>query len=174
MRILIISSSRDEVNNNYLELGNIIGEKLKDYNLELVFGASSTGIMGKYSKYFNIINSYTTDKYKDDLRKINSTKEYILDNTFDRIKYMYQDSDIILVLPGGTGTISELFSILEENRSTNNPKPIIIYNYNNYYDSIINIIDTCVKNNFNSNSIYNYYYISNNLNEIIEKIKEHL
>lgn len=172
MRILIISSSRNEVNKNFLKLGDIIGKKLKDTNLELVYGAASTGIMGRCTKYFKVINSYTVEKYIDDLKNINSTKEFILDTTFDRTKIMYKDSDIILVLPGGTGTLSEIFSILEENRTTKNPKPMYIYNYNNYYDDIINLIDKCVKNNFNDKSIYNYFYISNNLDEIIEKIKK--
>ena len=50
MRILIISSSRDEVNEKYLELGNVVGNKLRELNLELNFGAASTGIMGRYKK----------------------------------------------------------------------------------------------------------------------------
>lgn len=172
MRILIISSSRDEVNEKYLELGNIVGNKLRDLNLELNFGAASTGIMGRYKNYFRTVNSYTVKKYVDDLRNINSTKEYILDTTFDRTKNLYTDSDIILVLPGGTGTLAEIFSILEENRSIDNPKPMYIYNYDHYYDNVINIIDKCITNKFNDKSIYNYFYVSDNLDELIDKIKE--
>ena len=113
-------------------------------------------------------------KYVDDLKNINSTKEYILDTTFDRTKNLYTDSDLILVLPGGTGTLAEIFGILEENRSIDNPKPMYIYNYDHYYDNVINIIETCINNKFNDKSIYNYFYISDNLDELIEKIKEHL
>lgn len=174
MRILIISSSRDEVNEKYLELGNIVGNKLRDLNLELNFGAASTGIMGRYKNYFRTVNSYTVKKYVDDLRNINSTKEYTLDTTFDRTKNLYTDSDLILVLPGGTGTLAEIFSILEENRSIDNPKPMYIYNYDHYYDNVINIIETCINNKFNDKSIYNYFYVSDNLDELIDKIKEHL
>lgn len=174
MRILIISSSRDEVNEKYLELGNIVGNKLRDTDLELNFGAASTGIMGRYKNYFRTVNSYTVKKYVDDLKNINSTKEYILDTTFDRTKNLFNDSDIILVLPGGTGTLAEIFGILEENRSIDKPKPMYIYNYDHYYDDILNLIDTCVKNKFNDKSIYNYFYVSDNLDELIEKIKEHL
>ena len=174
MRILIISSSRDEVNEKYLELGNIVGNKLRDLNLELNFGAASTGIMGRYKNYFRTVNSYTVKKYVDDLRNINSTKEYILDTTFDRTKNLYTDSDLILVLPGGTGTLAEIFSILEENRSIDNPKPMYIYNYDHYYDNVINIIETCINKKFNDKSIYNYFYVSDNLDELIDKIKEHL
>ena len=174
MRILIISSSRDEVNEKYLELGNIVGNKLRDLNLELNFGAASTGIMGRYKNYFRTVNSYTVKKYVNDLRNINSTKEYILDTTFDRTKNLYQDSDLILVLPGGTGTLAEIFGILEENRSIDNPKPMYIYNYDHFYDNVINIIETCINNKFNDKSIYNYFYVSDNLDQLIDKIKEHL
>ena len=173
MKLMICSSSRDEINEKYKNITKELCEKLKEYNFDLVFGAASTGMMGIETKYFNNIYSYTTEKYIEDLKNINSKEEYIVDTSFDRTKKMFNDSDIILLLPGGTGTLSELFGILEENRSIKNPKPFIIFNYDKYYDNVFNIIENAINNNFNSNDIKNYYEITNTIDETINTIKKY-
>ena len=172
MKIFIGSSSRDEINKEYLELAEKVGQELKKYNYDLVFGAASTGMMGKTTKYFNNIYSYTVDKYTDDLKNINSKKEYILKTTFDRTKKMYKDADLLVLLPGGTGTLAELFGILEENRSINNPKKYIIFNYNHYYDKALELIDSCIKNKFNSKDIKDYYKVVTNIKDLIKEIEK--
>ena len=171
MKIFIGSSSRNEINKEYLDLAEKVGKELKKYNYDLVFGAASTGMMGKITKYFNNIYSYTVEKYAEDLKNINSKKEYILKTTFDRTKKMYKDANLLLLLPGGTGTLSELFGILEENRSVTNPKKYIIFNYNHYYDKALELIDNCIKNNFNSKDIKDYYEVVNNIEELIKLIE---
>ena len=171
MNILICTSSREEIDKEYLLLAENIGKELTKLNLNLIFGAASTGMMGKIEKHFKNINSYTVEKYTNDLKNIHSSKEYIIETTMDRTKEMYKEADVILLLPGGTGTIAEFFSILEENRSINNPKPFLIFNYNGYYNKIFEIIDTCIKNNFNDKEIYNYFEVCNNFEEILKKIK---
>lgn len=171
MNILICASSREEINKEYLLEAEKVGKELAKLNLQLIFGAASTGMMGKIEKQFTSISSYTVKKYIEDLKNIPSSKEYILDTTMDRTKEMYNQADVILLLPGGTGTLAELFSILEENRSIDSPKPFIIYNYNGYFDKVLELINNCISNNFNSPEIYNNFEILNNLDEIIKKIK---
>ena len=173
MNILICSSSREEGNKEYFYLAESVAKEISNLGYHLVFGAASSGIMGRCRNNFDIVYSYTIEKYREDLENIKSTEEYLLDTTFDRTKEMYQKADIILALPGGTGTIAEIFSILEENRSISNPKPFIIYNYNGYYDNLLKIIDTAIENNFNDFSIKNYFTVCDSLDKIIEIVKEH-
>ncbi len=169
--ILICCSSREEVNKDFLFLADTVSKEISSLGYRLIFGASSSGMMGRCMNNFDEVYSYTVEKYREDLENIPSTKEYIVETTFDRTKEMYKDSDIILVLPGGTGTIAEVFSILEENRSISTPKPMIIYNYNGYYDNVLNIINIAIDNNFNNSSIKNYYQVCDNLEDLIKNIK---
>ena len=171
LNILICSSSREEVNKDFLFLADTVSKEISALGYNLVFGAASSGMMGRCRNNFDEVYSYTIEKYRDDLDNLHSTKEYLLETTFDRTKEMYKDADIILVLPGGTGTIAELFSILEENRSISNPKPFIIYNYNGYYDNLLKLVDIAIENNFNDITIKDYFRVCDNLNDIIEIVK---
>ena len=74
-------------------------------------------------------------------------------------------------MPGGTGTMSELFSLLEQIRTDESGKKIIIYNKNNHYKDLINQIKKCIEEKFNDDSIYNYLIISEDKEEIVKNIK---
>ena len=63
------------------------------------------------------------------------------------------------MLPGGTGTISEFFSYLEEVRSNDINKPMVIYNEYHHFDSCLALIDDLVKRNFNKDNIYDYFKV---------------
>ena len=79
---------------------------------------------------------------------------------------------IILMLAGGTGTISEFFSHLEEIRSNDADKLLIIWNKDHSFDSTLNLIDDLIKRNFNNESIYNYFKVANNIEEFKNILKE--
>ena len=82
-----------------------------------------------------------------------------------------------MLLPGGTGTISEFFAYLEEVRSNDVDKMLIIYNENHHFDSSLVLINDFIKRNFNSESIYNYFKVATSFeefksifNEIMDKL----
>lgn len=171
MKIMIGCSSRSEISPKYLKLADSVSKKCAELGFELCFGAASTGMMGECAKNISSVYSYTVSKYVDDLKNINSKEEFILDTTFDRTKEMFYDSDIIILLPGGTGTLAEVFGILEENRSIDNPKRVVLLNFDGYYDPIIRMIDNCIELNFNSANIYDFIKVVTTEDELFQIIK---
>ena len=112
------------------------------------------------------ISAHTVSKYYNDLKLLKKAKKHIHNDSFTRTKSIYDTADIILFLPGGTGTISEFFSMLEENRTTKNPKKIILFNYENYFDKLIRLVEFSFKENFNTKEIYKYFKIVNKIEEL--------
>lgn len=170
MRVTICSSSNNLISDEYKKIGRKVAELLASSNYDLNWGCASTSIMGICYEEFNKKNrkiyGYTTKKYENDIKNLPNAVCNIYDTTFDLKKNLFNDADIIIFLPGGTGTVSELFSDLEEVRSNDVDKKIIIYNENNYYDSLINMIDNMIKANFNDASIYDYFEVLNNIDEL--------
>ena len=78
----------------------------------------------------------------------------------------------MLILPGGTGSVSEFFAHLEEIRSNDINKTLILYNENHHFDSTINLINDLIERNFNSKSIYNYFKVVNTFDEFKSIIQE--
>lgn len=174
-RVFIGCSSRDSIDIKYLDLTDAVSKLLISKDYDLVFGASSSGMMGRcYKSFLNgnkKIYSYTVTKYIDDLKNIESSEEYLLKTTFMRTENMYEEASILVFLPGGTGTISEIFSVLEENRSIDKPKKVILYNYDGFYDKVLDLINYCVINNFNDKTIFDYFMVVNNNDELLKELE---
>ena len=94
----------------------------------------------------------------------------LLDTTFDRTKKLYEESDIICVLPGGSGSMAEIFSFVEEAR-TQLVKPIILINEDNFFDLILKHMHKLIQEGFNNESIMDYIIVVNSKEEFKEKVE---
>ena len=169
MNVLILSSGNKDVDPYYTSIAKSISSFLAENNCDLVFGACSTSMMGicydEFVKNKRKVYSFTTEKYIDDLDNLNDSKKFIKQNTFDMKRDMFNKSDLIVCLPGGMGTLSELLTYLEEKRSNEKDIPIIIYDENHFYDKLFDLIEYLEKNNFISKSIESTYDIARNRQE---------
>ena len=169
MNVLILSSSREEIDPYYKSIARSISSFLAKSECDLVFGAASSSMMGicyeEFVKNNRNVYSFTTKKYIDDLKKLDKSEHYIRETTFDLKKDMFFNSDFIVYLPGGVGTISELLTYIEEKRSNDSDKPIIVYDENNFYDKIIESLKELVNEGFVSEDIFDMFKIIKNPND---------
>lgn len=86
---------------------------------------------------------------------------------------LIEESDALIFMPGGVGTIYELFTAIESKRSGEFNKPIIIYNSNNYFDKLLLFMEGMYNQNFASISVKEDYHISNNYQDTIDYIKDY-
>lgn len=172
MRVTIFSSSSVE-DKKYLTLAHEVASYLASKKYELVCGGVASSMMleiyNEFKKKNLNVTCYTLDCYKEDLVCSNTL---IYNQTFDRLKNIYNNTDLFIALPGGTGSLTEIFGCLEEIRTQDKNKKIIIFNYNNFYMPIINFIDKLIENGFNNKEIKDYIVIANNIDELKKKVSE--
>jgi uncharacterized protein (TIGR00730 family) len=80
-------------------------------------------------------------------------------------------SDALIALPGGCGTIEELFEAITLKRLGLFTKPIIILNINHFYDPLVALLDRCIEEHFMSELHRNIWQIITDPSKIIEAIK---
>ncbi len=119
------------------------------HKVELVYGGAGIGIMGSLATTLINKGGRVTGVIPQGLMK----KEIAhggLDNLFvvkdmhERKKMMYDLSNAFLVLPGGMGTLDELFEILTWKQLGIHSKPIALFNINGYYDHLLSFIDHAI------------------------------
>lgn len=169
MNVLIISSASETISIEYLDLAENVSEFLAKQGFDLVFGASAFSMMGAcyntFVKYERNVYALTNPKYKDQFKQLPKAKHQLCMTTFDLKKELFNRSDLIICLPGGIGTYSEVLSFLEEKRSNNRQKPIIIYNENGFYDKLLSNIEDLVNKGFLSKNIFDSFVLINNQKE---------
>ena len=176
INIFISCSSHIEIDEKYIKDADYIANALSKNN-DLVIGiAGCKGVPGKVLNNFKENNRnieiVTLKIYNEDQDKFNYANFNYVDTTFDRNKIIYDKSDVLLMLPGGTGTLAEVLSFLEEKRTKNDNKDIILYNKDNYYIKLIEIINNYVKNNFNDSNIFDYIKVFNDISDLLRYMED--
>lgn len=178
MRVTISSSSADIIDDKYKESAIKVCDYLAESGFDLNWGSGSISIMGicynEFSKYNRKIYGYTSPKYADDIDNLPKATHTIYEDTFDLKKNIFNDADLLVMLPGGTGTISELFAYLEEIRSNDKSKLLVLYNEDHHFDSTLALIEDLIARDFNRTSIYDYFKVANSFEEfknIINNLK---
>ena len=174
MNLFVGCSSKDNIPTEYLESSFKLLEGISRIdNVNLVFGAKHSGLMkitydsfvANNKKIIGIGNKNEEISYKYD-------KTIITDNSTLRFNEIYKNSDVLLFLPGGVGSLSELFSAIEEGIKEENKKTIIVYNANYFYTPIIKQLYEMYKVGFVSGVPSDYMIIESDYKEIIKIIKE--
>lgn len=172
MRIFIACSSSNEIDKKYIDDCKILLEELFSKGNDMAFGASSKGLM---KVAYDTCKSYNRDvigicpeAYKEDLKNLNCSKGLITKSLVESTNHILENSDAILVLPGGFGSVYELFMSLETKRAKEHNKPIVIFNSYGYYDELINFMLSTFTSKFMNDTYREYYYVANNIDDVIK------
>lgn len=176
MNVLILSSSREGIDDYYKSIARSVSIFLANNDCNLVFGGCSSSMMGicyeEFVKKNREIYSFTTPNYVSDLRNLAKCKNYIRKTTFELKQDMFNNSDLIVCLPGGVGTYSELLSYIEEKRSNSSDKPIIIYDENGFYNNFLKFLEYLVQEKFVDKDIFEMFSVVKNREQMEEEFYE--
>ena len=161
--VCVFCGSKSGNNITYLKLANTLGKKLAERNFNVIYGGGNSGLMGelaegvleKNGSLISVIPKFLKNK----MNIIKSKKEIVTKDLFDRKSIMIKKSDFFIALPGGFGTLDEVFELISLNQLALIDKKIIILDINNFWHSLKNLIKDLKKNGFlytnkNSNIIF--------------------
>lgn len=129
----------------YMELGTKIGELLVKNNVGLVYGGASIGLMGAIAdsvlknkgRVIGVIPQALVDY---EVAHSGLTQLHVVDNMHQRKQLMYDNADAFLSLPGGMGTLDEMFEVLTWTQLKYHQKPSFILNFDGFYDSLLSYL----------------------------------
>lgn len=159
MNVLVCCSSQSP-DNAIFEFAEEAAKEIAEFivrgNHNLVFGGGKTGLMGVISQKVqqnrpkSKIFISTLRKWQDDLEEDTFDDCFVFDKLSERKDKLFELADVIVVLPGGLGTIDELFSAIEAKRTgeIDKLKLIIICNFRGYFKEAFRMIDTTVCQGF--------------------------
>jgi uncharacterized protein (TIGR00730 family) len=140
--IAVFCGSKKGNNPLYVQHANDLGKILVQYNITLIYGGGSTGIMGAIADSVMANNGKVTGIIPKLLidwehQHENITELLVVDDMHTRKKKLYELCDAAVILPGGFGTLDELFEMLTWNQLSIHNKPIFIINSAGFYNHLI-------------------------------------
>jgi len=149
MKILtIFCSGKTGLKKEYENVVKDLINSLDPNEITIAYGGGNVGLMGIVRDTFEArggkvissnIEKFVVEGYPDD---------YVFDNITERQSKLIELGDEFLALPGGFGTLYELFEVITKNQIEEISKPIYIFNYKNIFDYLIQQIKLLTEEGF--------------------------
>lgn len=151
--ICIYCGSSTDAAEVYADAMRQLARKIIDENIALVYGGGKVGLMGILADEMLRLGGEVTgiipkDLMEKELAHEELTRLYIVKDMHERKAMMADLADGFIAAPGGIGTMEELFETSAWSQLGLHEKPIGIYNVNNYYDCLIELVVHFAKEGF--------------------------
>ena len=149
-RITVFCGSSFGTEASYTKQATLLGETFAKENIELVYGGANVGLMGAIAdgvlnnggKAIGVLPNFLRSK---EIAHLGLTELILVESMHERKTKMNDLCDGVIALPGGFGTLEELFEMLTWAQLGLHKKPIAILNIDGFYDSLIALTETMVE-----------------------------
>ncbi len=149
-----------------------LGRGIAERGLRLVYGAGDVGLMGEVAraalgaggKTIGVIPRHILD-LEVGLR--DCTAFVVVDTMHERKKIMFANADAVVALPGGAGTLDELFEVLTWRQLGLHAKPLILVNVDGFWDPLLSLIDHVIARGFAGETLRGFVTVAEDATEAL-------
>jgi uncharacterized protein (TIGR00730 family) len=152
-RVCVFSGSSPGADLAYRAAACDVGHRLADRGIELVYGGAHVGLMGvladaaleRGGRVTGVIPQSLVDR---EIAHPGLTDLRVVDSMHERKAQMAELADAFVALPGGVGTLEELFEVYTWNQLGLHAKPLGLFNVRGYFDGLVRFLDHAVEERF--------------------------
>jgi uncharacterized protein (TIGR00730 family) len=143
--ICVYCGANAGVTPRYAEAAKRLAAGLVERNICLVYGGGNVGLMGIIADEVlrlggEVTGVIPTALVEREVGHTGLTRQFIVKDMHERKAMMAQLSDGFIAMPGGMGTLEELFEMLTWSQLGIHSKPVALLNVDNYYDGLVTFI----------------------------------
>lgn len=155
-----------------------LGKKLALEHIELIYGGAKVGLMGAVAdgalensgKVIGVLPNFLKSK---EVAHDRLTQLFVVNSMHERKTKMNELCDGVIALPGGFGTLEELFEMLTWAQLGLHKKPIGILNVNGFYTELIVFLDKMVQMGLLKEVNRKMILVSENIDELLSKMRDY-
>jgi len=155
--ICVFGGSSPRKEKEFLESADHLGQVLAERKIHLVYGGGSLGLMGGVSitaflRGSQVLGVVPKALAKEDLLGKTIREELQVSTMSELLNTMFTYADAFIALPGGLGTLEEIFHISSWAQLHIHHKPIGLLNVNGFYDKLLSFLDQAMEQEFLTSS----------------------
>jgi uncharacterized protein (TIGR00730 family) len=148
------------------------GRQLAAHGIGLVYGGGAVGLMGAVAdgalagggRVIGIIPHFLL---RAEVGHDHLSERIVVETMHERKMAMFERSDAFIVLPGGIGTLEELFEILSWRTLSLHAKPMVVVEGNGYWDPLKDLIERCVAAGFARPTLHEYIRVVDSVDHVL-------
>lgn len=177
-RITVFCASSFGTDKIYEEQAVLVGKTLAEQNIELVYGGANVGLMGAVAdgalqaggKVIGVLPDFLRSK---EIAHLGLTELILVESMHERKTKMNDLCDGVIALPGGFGTLEELFEMLTWAQLGLHKKPIAILNINGFYNALITLLETMTEKGLLKEVNQKMLLVSDNIDDLLHQMKNY-
>lgn len=175
-KITVYCGSSSGTDSTFREEAFSLGKALADSGIELIYGGAKVGLMGAVadgvlSRNGSVIGILPRFLAAKELQHEALTEIILVNTMHERKQKMSELADGFIALPGGFGTMEELFEMLTWAQLALHKKPVAVLNVNHYYDSLFQFIDEMINNGFLKEEYRHLLLADENAQSLLQKME---
>ena len=176
-RVCVYCASSDKVDPVYFDAVAVLAKQFVSNDIQVVYGGGATGLMGKLADEVISLGGHIIGIMPNFMNDVEWAHKHVPEFHFvgdmaERKKKFLEISDALVALPGGCGTLEELFEAITLKRLGLFTKPIVILNINGFYDHLVALLDTCIEQKFMAEIHRNMWSILEDPAEIMKTLQQ--
>jgi uncharacterized protein (TIGR00730 family) len=175
-KVCVYAASSDQLRSVFFEQTALLAQRLAERNVTVVYGGGGVGLMGTLAttmlEHGGRVIGIMPHFMKDVEWAHKQVQEFVfVGDMHERKRRFVEDVDAIIALPGGVGTLEELFEVITWKKLGLLNKPIIILNTDGFYDPLLVFLERMVEEKFLSALHTRMWHVVNDANEVLAAIE---
>lgn len=176
--VVIFCGANTGANPLYAHTAAELGRTLAQRRIQIVYGAGKVGLMGVMAEAAlqaggEVVGVIPFFLRKKEVCHEGLTKLYVVDSMHERKIRMAQLSEAVIVLPGGYGTLDEVFEMLTLAQLGQGRHPVGILNINGFYDNLISQLNHMVAEGFLKPAHRELLLIADSIPALLDKLEHY-
>ncbi len=177
MNIGVFCSANNQIDAAFFQQTEELGRWAAKNGHVIVFGGVNQGLMECLAKAVKEAGGETLGVVPSIVEATGRTSQYndrvlTCNNLSERKQLMLDESDVFIALPGGVGTLDEVFTVAASYTIGYHHKRVILYNMKGFWDSTIRMLDDLQQRGMVRGQWRDYICVANNLDEMGDLLAE--
>lgn len=174
-KIGVYLSSKENLPESYVQAAREVGELIGKTGRILIYGGARKGLMEVLAQSVKQHGGRVYGMVPEIIEKRGLVSDTI-DVTFrcvdlsDRKMMMNRESDVLVALPGGIGTLDEVFTVMANTVIGIRHQPVVFYDVDGCWDALLAALDNLFEQGLVSGSPSDYYSVAHNIQELASLI----
>lgn len=167
----IFCAASESIDPRFADEARKVGTLLGNLGIKIIYGGAAAGLMEATAKAARIAGGEVVGVVPEVLIERNRvskqpTEVVITKNLSDRKDRILADSDILLALPGGIGTLDEVFHVMAASTIGYHSKKVIFYNIDGFWTPLLQVLATMKEKGFARGELSTYFIVANNIEQL--------
>lgn len=175
LRVCVYCASHVGGNVIYADTAREVGRELARRGADLVYGGGQVGLMGILADEMiaggrSVVGVITEHLMKPEVAYAGLGELVVVADMPERKREMFDRADAFLTLPGGVGTMEEMFEVLCWSYLGLHPKPMGLLNVGGYYDDLIAFLDRSVGEGLCKPRVRDLLVVGEDVDDVLDRM----